>query len=78
MEKYLFLVFFQPIMEEAMAIRTQAYLAGNHTISSLIALYGLRSESTVSDWVRAYKKTIEDGPPSSRGKAGQIKWNTRT
>jgi transposase len=32
----------------------------NHTISSLIALYGLRSESTMPSWVRAYKKMIED------------------
>jgi len=42
-------------VREAMA---QAYLEGNHTIGSLTASYGLRSESTVLNWVRDYKKAI--------------------
>ena len=49
----------------------QTYLEGNHTIKSLTASYGLRSESTVLNWVSDHKKAIGDGTPLIKRKGGK-------
>jgi transposase-like protein len=49
----------------------QAYSEGNHHFGALAETFGIRSASTVPNWIREYKETIRDGRSLMKDKDGR-------